>query len=110
MMFGRLLIIYTNQTLKITQPIVLSCRPQGDIYELKYHITSVKDFSPDIYRDRNDRILLKSNWYYHKTSIKDDQRLNFERSVANVVPNGGNACYTRKKFIFKVPDFFYRIH
>ena len=56
--------------------MVLSCRPQGDIYELKYHITSVKDFFPiksGLALRRNDRILLKSNWDYHKTSIKDDQ-------------------------------------
>ena len=37
----------------------MSCRPQGDIYKLKYHIASVKRF---LLR-RNDRMLLKSNWY-----------------------------------------------
>ena len=37
----------------------MSCRPQGDIYKLNYDIASVKRF---LLR-RNDRVLLKSNWY-----------------------------------------------
>ena len=37
----------------------MSCRPQGDIYKLNYDIASVKRF---LLR-RNDRMLLKSNWY-----------------------------------------------